>query len=49
MILPLVPNHLYQIIIELLTVFNLPVIVSLIYRNDKTLVRALHILYQLCL
>ena len=49
MILPIVPNHFYQVIIKLLAVLDLPVIISLINRNDKTLVRTFHVFYKLCL
>ncbi|OPZ42603.1 MAG: hypothetical protein BWY95_02336 [Bacteroidetes bacterium ADurb.BinA104] len=40
---PMPLDDFYEIIIQLLAVFGFPVIVSLINRNDKPLVRALHI------
>ena len=43
MTLPMPLDDFYEIIIQLLAVFGFPVIVSLINRNDKPLVRALHI------
>lgn len=43
MALPVPLDDLYEIIIQLLAVFGFPVIVSLINRNDKPLVLALHI------
>ena len=41
--LPVPLDDLYKIIIQLLAVFGFPVIVSLINRNDKPLVRTLHV------
>ena len=36
-------DNLNQIIIQLLAVFSFPIVVSLIYRNNKSLVRTLNI------
>ena len=36
-------DDLYKIIIQLLTVLGLPVIISLVHRNDKPLIGAFHV------
>jgi hypothetical protein len=41
--LPVSLDDLYEVIIQLLAIFSFPVVVSLVNRNDKPLVRALHI------
>ena len=41
--LPVSLDDLYEVIIQLLAVLGLPVIISLVHRDDKPLVRALHI------
>ena len=41
--LPVSLDDLYEVIIQLLAVLGLPVIISLVHRDDKPLVRALHV------
>ena len=36
MALSILPDDLYQIVIELLAVFHFPIIIPLVYRNDKS-------------
>ena len=43
MTLPVSLDDLYEVIIQLLAVLGLPVIIPLVDRDDKTLVRALHV------
>ena len=41
-------DNLDQIVIQLLAVFCFPIIIPLIHRNDKSLVRTLHIGNKFC-
>ncbi len=43
MTLPVSLDDFYKIIVKLLAVLGLPVIIPLVDRDDKTLVRALHV------
>jgi hypothetical protein len=44
--LPVSLDNFYKIIIKLLAVLGLPVIITLIYRDDKPLVGTLHVFYE---
>ena len=40
-------NNFHKVIKKLLAVLHLPVVISLVNRNDKALVRSFHIFYKL--
>ena len=44
--LPVPLDDFYKVIVQLLAVFFLPVIISLLHRDDKALVRAFHVFYE---